>query len=149
MMAVSQALLEKFESAVQEILKAFEIEQPPVPIELMLQRPREGLWEKANLSEISVSFLNMRDPYAPRMSAVRLLVRNIARSEWGAERGLSDIIEEGEQINAFARAIIMPKQFIDSVDKSAIAEDILSIKFEVPERDVLDRLNDLGYEVSS
>jgi predicted transcriptional regulator len=78
------------------------------------------------------------------MSAVRLLARNIARSEWGKARGLGSILTDNNQINMFARAIIIPKRFLDESQSSGFNPQTLSDRFEVPEEDTLLRLQDLN-----
>ncbi|NJL93678.1 MAG: hypothetical protein HC915_08070 [Anaerolineae bacterium] len=136
-------LLQTIESAVEAMLAAFDVDRPPVPVELMLQRPREGLWPEIDLAEMSATFLHLHDRYAPRMSVVRLLARNVARSPWGYAHGLASLADDSEQVNAFARAIILPQRFLDAPTPADLAA--LSDRFEVPENDVLMRLDDLGY----
>jgi hypothetical protein len=132
------------EQVVEEILEAYDVDRPPIPVELMLQRPREGTWAEIDLTEMSVSFLSLADRYAPRMSAVRLLARNIARSEWGKSRGLGNILMDNNQINMFARAIIMPKRFLTETPTTGFDPHTLSTRFEVPEEDALLRSQDLN-----
>lgn len=140
-------LLEIIEQAVDEMLVAFDVDRPPIPVELMLQRPREGLWTEVDLSEMSATFLNLYDRYSPRMSVVRLLARHIARSEWGEQHGLSVMLQESSRIYMLARAIIMPRRFLQQLDSAAMSVNAISNRFEVPEEDVQLRLKDLGYNV--
>jgi len=143
-MSKNAELLALIDRAVDEILLEFDVDKPPVPVELMLQRPRADTWSEIDLTEMSVTFLNMFDRFAPRMSAVRLLARNIARSDWGKERGLEVLLREGEWINLFARAIIIPRSLLEVVDESQHQREIVSLRFEVPEEDAEARLRDLG-----
>jgi hypothetical protein len=141
-MSESDELADLIEHTVDELLNIYDIDRPPVPVELMLQRPREGMWKEIDLSEMSASFLNLFDRYAPRMSAVRFLARTVARSEWGKDRGLDGLLTNPDALRRLARAIIMPKAFLEDdqvADKTAI-----SLRFEVPEEDAEERLNDLG-----
>lgn len=140
-----QEFFEVIEKAIDEILAVFDVDRPPVPVELMLQRPREGMWPEIDLSEMSATFLNLHDRYAPRMSAVRLLARNIARSEWGRQRGLGSVLDDPTRINIFARALIIPKQLLDKIDFDLRDKSAISLRFEVPEGDAQQRLEDLGY----
>lgn len=139
-------VLEIIEKAVEDMLDAFDVDRPPVPVELMLQRPREGLWPEIDLSEMSATFLNLHDRYAPRMSVVRLLARNVARSPWGQERGLNQVLQEIALINMLARAIIIPRRFLEPLEPDALTPTAISIRFEAPEEDVQQRLVDLNYE---
>jgi hypothetical protein len=137
--------LNLIDPVVAELLSAFDVDRPPVPVELMLQRPREGMWPEIDLSEMSATFLNLFDRYAPRMSAVRLLSRNVARSQWGRERDLGQMLEDGELLNLLSRAIIMPRHLLEVMDLELRDPEIISLKFEVPLEDARLRLVDLGY----
>lgn len=140
-----QHLLQIVEPAVDEILIAFDVDRPPVPVELMLQRPRDGMWPEIDLSEMSVTFLSLHDRYAPRMSAVRLLARNISRSEWGQSRGLGAVGQDSHALNVLARALLVPKSLLDGFDKEVHEKTAISFRFELPEDDAQARLEDLGY----
>ncbi len=140
---MSQPIHERIEHAVEEILVAFDVDHPPVPVELMLRTPPDGMWDGFDLTELSASFLSLSDRFAPRMSVVRLLARNIARSDWGKQRELHNIPSDGDLIRYFARAIVMPKRMLGTIEKPTPA--LLSSRFEVPEQDAKARLKDLGY----
>jgi len=144
---IKAMLDEVIDPVVNEVLSIFDVTRAPVPVELMLQRPREETWPPVDIAEMSVSFLNLHDRYAPRMSAVRLLARNIARCEWGQQRGLKILFEDFEYINLFARAIIMPRKLLDLVSDDDFDRMTLSTRFEMPEEDAQARLADLGYDV--
>jgi hypothetical protein len=143
-MPESNELLMTMDNVVEEILQAYDVDRPPIPVELMLQRPRADTWAEIDLTEMSVSFLSLADRYAPRMSAVRLLARNIIRSEWGKERGLGSFATESNLINMFARAIIMPRRLLEPMEKEALNPTTISLRFEVPEEDAQERLKDLN-----
>ena len=141
-MSDTDELTDLIERTADELLTVYDIDRPPVPVELMLQRPREGMWKEIDLSEMSASFLNLFDRYAPRMSAVRFLARTVARSEWGRSRGLEPLLTNPDALRRLARAIIIPRALLESdqlADKTAI-----SLRFEVPEEDAEARLTDLG-----
>lgn len=133
------------ENAVEQLMADFEIDRPPVPIELMLQRPKPGMWKEVNLNELSTSFISIRERYSPRMSVSRLLAKIICRSEWGIKAGLEQIEKSEEDIRALARAIIMPKAMLDELPTTSRAPMIIGMRFEVPEEDARMRLIDLGY----
>lgn len=136
--------LDLFEAAVSDLLQAFDVERPPVPIELMLKRPKPGMWQEVNLSELSLSFISVKHLYSPRMSVARLLARHICRSEWGAQRQLSVFATSDEDIRMLARAIIIPSSMLAEVSFSSRTAISLSNRFEVPEEDANQRLIDLG-----
>jgi hypothetical protein len=137
--------LELIEAAVNDLLKAFDVTTPPVPAEIMLQRPKAGMWKEVNLSELSIAFINVRQRFSPRMSIARLLVRYICRSEWGQQRGLAVVLENEETLRAFARALLLPRSMLRSSVTTSRDPAVLSIRFEIPEDDVALRLVDLGY----
>lgn len=136
--------LETIERAVVELLIAFDVERPPIPIEIMLQRPRSGMWHEVNLSDLSISFIKLESPFSPRMAIARLLVRNACRSDWGIVRGLEGYGEDDSLVRAFARALVMPRAMIEAVSESGRTPQAISQRFEVPESDAVQRLNELG-----
>jgi len=136
------------ETAVGDLLKAFDVSGPPVPVEIMLQRPKAGMWKEINLAELSTTFINIKQRYSPRMSVGRLLARNICRSEWGITRNVNTIASTDETLRAFARAILMPKYMLDRLPPASRTPIAISMRFEVPEEDARLRLLDLGYPVN-
>src|ERR1700694_614062 len=56
------------EAATNDLIIAFDVTAPPVPVEIMLQRPKAGMWKEVNLSELSAAFINVKHRYSPRMS---------------------------------------------------------------------------------
>ncbi len=138
---VDQPQLEKITNTLIEI---YDIQGPPVPIESMLQRPLDEMWEELDISKLSSSFINVSDFYAPRMSLARLLARHIAGSDWGKERGLDAVGRDEEKVRAFARMLMMPSSLVTVLSASARTPEWLSIHFEVPADDALMRLQELG-----
>ena len=136
---------EAIESAVRDLVVAFDVSNPPVPVELMLQRPKAGMWKEINLSELSTSFINVKQRYSPRMSVGRLLARSICRSEWGDRHQLKSYAENDDSIRALARAILIPKEMLDLIPPASRSTMAVSMRFEVPEDDARQRLLDLGY----
>ncbi|PJF35716.1 MAG: hypothetical protein CUN49_09120 [Candidatus Thermofonsia Clade 1 bacterium] len=133
-----------FERAVADLLDAFDVERPPVPLELMLQRPRPSMWREVNLSELSLSFISIDQPFSPRMSIARLLARHMCRCAWGAERGLAPYAENDEALRALARAVVMPRSMLEELPAVQRTTLNLSARFEMPEKDVILRLSELG-----
>ncbi len=139
---------EAIEQAVSDLMAAFDVTNPPVPVEIMLQRPKAGMWKEVNLSELSTAFINIKQRYSPRMSVSRLLVRMICRCEWGAQRKLADLVKDEETMRAFARAIMMPHRMLDALPIASRTPITISMRFEVPEDDARLRLEELGYLIS-
>lgn len=140
--------LETFEAAVSDLMTAFDVVRPPVPVELMLQRPRPGMWNEVNLSELSMSFINVMQRHSPRMSVARLLARHVCRSVWGEQHGLHQFADSEDDVRALARAIVMPRAMIAELPPAVCNPLDISSQFEVPEEDARLRLNELGYAVA-
>jgi hypothetical protein len=134
-------LITQMETTVNDLLNAFDVTTPPVPVELMLQRPKAGMWKEVNLTEMTGQFIDLRR-HKPRTSVARLLARYILRSEWGNVRGIGGWQGQEEITKAFARAILMPRDLLLAQSVREVAS--LSVKFEMHEEDVQLRLADLG-----
>lgn len=126
-----------------EICETFDVYAPPVPIELMLQKPPEGMWAEVDVSQLSGSFLNIKERYSPRMSLSRLLVRHIAASDWGKDRNLDRLLGDSDGIGAFARMLLMPEDMVNGLTSGARNPKTMSMHFEVPEEDARLRLLEL------
>lgn len=133
------------ETAINELMTAFDVTEPPIPIELMLQRPKAGMWKEVNLSELSTAFINVKQRYSPRMSVARLLARLACRSEWGDRHNLGTVGSTDEGLRALARAVLMPRSMLDQLAPASRTPITVSMRFEVPEDDARQRLIDLGY----
>lgn len=143
--------LSQLEAIATELIKTFDIATPPVPIEIMLQRPKPDMWEEVDITELSVGFLKGGGHFSPRMSLARLLARHIAQSEWGETRGLREILKQDkneELLKAFARMLIMPAPMVKALSPGARTPVTMSIHFEVPEDDVRLRLQELTNQLS-
>jgi hypothetical protein len=134
---------EDMETVAQEIVDTFEVFAPPVPIEIMLQHPRNQMWDEVDPTQLSGSFLSIKDRYSPRMSLTRLLVRHIATSVWGQKRNLHSLLADSNEILTFARMVIMPRDMINGLTLSQRNPDYVSSYFEVPRDDAEMRLSDL------
>jgi hypothetical protein len=136
--------LKLLEKITNELMEEFEIYAPPVPIETMLQKPNEGMWDEVDINQLSGSFLSIKDPFSPRASLARMLVRHVAGSDWGRERNLIEILRKDEElIHAFARMIIMPAEMVLGLRSGERNPTIIKMKFEVPEDDARQRLLEL------
>lgn len=142
---MAQVHMELMERATADLIAAFDVTTPPVPAEIMLQRPKAGMWQQVNLSELSAAFINVRERYSPRMSIARLLVRYICRSAWGGKYQLAQFQKNEEAIRTFARVLLMPHAMIATLNAGARNSITIGNRFEVPEEDAQLRLIELGY----
>jgi hypothetical protein len=134
---------QSLELITKEICEIFDVYAPPIPIEIMLQKPPAAMWEELDVSQLTSSFLSIRDRYSPRMSLARLLVRHIAASEWGEAHGLKDILGDTETLNSFARMLLMPQEMVLGITVSLQNPQAMSLHFEVPEDEARTRLLEL------
>jgi hypothetical protein len=133
----------QLEAIANEVMEAFEVYAPPVPIEVMLQQPPPGMWDVVDVTQLSGSFLSIKDKFSPRMSLARLLTRHVAASEWGRARGLFTTLQEGDNLQRFARMLIMPSEMMMGLTSSQRSASFVSNHFEVPEEDASQRLIEL------
>ena len=133
----------QLESITNELINFYGIQDPPVPIESMLQRPIDDMWEELDISKLSSSFINVNDYYSPRMSLARLLARHVAESQWGQERGLGEIADNEEKLRSFARMLMMPAILVKALSAQARNPEWISVHFEVPVDDAEMRLHEL------
>jgi hypothetical protein len=134
---------QQLEIITNDLINVYGIQDPPVPIESMLQRPLDDMWEELDISKLSSSFINVNDYYSPRMSLARLLARHVVESSWGQERGLEEIAENEEKMRAFARMLMMPSVLVKALSASARNPEWISVHFEVPVDDAEMRLHEL------
>jgi len=137
----------KLEMVVIELMRLYEIRQPPIPIEAMLQNPRVNMWDEVDVHQLSSGFFRTDDKFAPRMSVARLLAKHIIWSDWGKERQLDELLENDELLNMFTRILVMPSPMVFMLTPSSRVAYTFSIHFEVPESEVILRMRELGYPV--
>lgn len=133
----------QLEAISQEICDVFDIYAPPVPIELMLRQPKENMWQEVDVTQLSGSFLSIKERFSPRMSLARLLVRHIATSDWGKERDIHIVLDDEDLLNSFARMLLMPSEMVEGLTNSMRNPKTMSNHFEVPESEAQERLLDL------
>lgn len=134
----------KLERIASELIQTFDITAPPIPVESMLQNPKENMWKSVDISQLSGTFLSIRDFYSPRMSVARMLARHIADSEWGKERDLFQLLYTDENnIKVFARMLVMPMEMVAELNSASRNPTTMSLYFEVPEDDARLRLQEL------
>lgn len=135
--------LKALEAVAVEFAQLHEIATPPIPIETILQNPGEAMWEGVDITQLSGSFLSLRDQYSPRMSLARMLARHLVGSDWGAERKLPELVGSDEDtLRAFARMLIMPESMLGDLTGSERNPTTIGIQFEVPEEDARLRLEE-------
>lgn len=135
--------LEQLEAIATELISEFEVTAAPVPIETILQNPKDGMWEQVDITQLSGSFLSLKDRYSPRMSIARLLAKHLTTCPWGQERGLFELLQQADNLNSFARMLVMPRNLVEQVNTAARTPTTMSLQFEVPVDDVRLRLDEI------
>ncbi|MBC7870031.1 MAG: hypothetical protein H7Y09_04270 [Chitinophagaceae bacterium] len=135
--------LKQLEAIAQELINLYEITAPPIPVETMLQRPIDNMWQAVDLNQMSGSFLSVRDLYSPRMSIARLLARHVVGSSWGQARNVSQLLNNDEDmLRVFTRMLVMPTEMMEALSSGARHNIAISMLFEVPEEDARLRLQE-------
>lgn len=141
---MSAEILSQLDLIATELIEFFEVAAPPVPIESMLRRPKDALWDEVDINQLSGSFLSIRDHFSPRMSLARLLARHVASSQWGRERGLMRLITTEDALRAFSRMLVMPHNMVLALSDGARNPMTMSMHFEVPEDEARQRLQEIS-----
>lgn len=130
------------ESIADELIAAFDVATPPVPIDTMMMTPRPGMWPKIDLSQLTLSFTSRGDRFAPRISIARLVVRQLVYTEWGKAHRLPELVgDDPTAIAEFGRIILMPQSLIDKMPPREQNPIGVAMSFMVPEDDAELRLN--------
>ena len=135
---------QKLEQVVRELIELYGVSAPPIPIERMLQHPHPDMWNEVDMDDFSSSFINVKTPFSPRISLARFLARQIAKSDWGVQRGLEGLDGDEESIHRFARIIAMPVDLVMELNAESRTPQLISLHFEVPEEDARLRLQDIA-----
>ncbi|MCU0476828.1 MAG: hypothetical protein MUC99_12095 [Anaerolineae bacterium] len=137
----STETLSRLEQIADEFTAAFGFTAPPIQIDETLNRPHPGMWEKVDLSQLTLSFSVRGDRYAPRVSFSKLVVRQLIPTPWGVERGLPELIgQDANLLLAFARMLLVPRALLNGLPKSRWNPVEVAGDFHVPEDDAEARL---------
>lgn len=137
---MNDALYTQLDEIVDNLMDVFEIHTPPVPIETMLNSPRNAMWKEVNVAQLTGSFLTFTDQYSPRMSMARLLARHVINCDWGKEQNLPAMVDDDATLRVFARMLIMPAGMLKVTSRASRTPSTISMQFEVPEEDAHKRL---------
>lgn len=134
--------LAKLEHIAEEFIDAFGVTQPPVAVDEILNKPMEGMWDKVDLSQLTLSFSVRGDRYAPRVSFAKLIVRQLASSPWGVERGLPDLIgQDSKRVLALALMLLVPRSLLNQIPRTRWNPVEVANDFLIPEDDAETRLD--------
>ena len=139
-MSLSESALD---AVIAELLDAYAVRRAPVPIEAILQQPHPEMWEQVDLAELSGTFYALNDPFGPRLALARLLIRLLAGSSWGAQRGLAELDGNPAAVYRAARSLLMPRAMVVEMPAAALNPATVSTLFQVPQSEAEQRLIEL------
>ncbi len=130
------------------LLQHYDVAEPPVPVEQMLQEPPAGL-DGVDPSQISTIVEHGLYSYEPRLAMARLLYRVIARSMTAKETLGVDVSLSVSyaDVKSFARYLLMPALWIRRLAELDLSVDEMSAYLQVPSYAVVTRLAELGLPV--
>ena len=145
--SIPDEVRQQIDLLVQSLLDRYDVKEPPVPIEKMVNEPELGLWD-ADPTELSSTIGHGLYRFEPRMAQARLLYRAICDSESAHDQGLNvPWPPSRHEIKYFSRSLLMPEKWMRAVPDSKRVPDSLSVLFRVPSFDVVTRLAELGLPV--
>lgn len=136
------------ESVAHQLLSAYGIQTPPVPLEAILQHPLPDMCHRIDLAVLPDTFFAQDDPYRPRQALAHLLVCLLADSEWGSQHGLAGVASSADKVNQLARAILMPRDWLSQLPPAALEPGVLGALYQVPVAEAIIRLQELDVFVS-
>jgi len=132
----------------QALLRHYEVIDPPVPVEQMLQEPPPGL-SRVDPSRISFILEHGLYCYEPRLSMARLLCREIVRNR-AVQQSLGVDVPSFSYVDLkfFARCLLMPTDWVRKMAKQELSVEQIGASLETPAHAVVTRLAELGLPVS-
>lgn len=131
----------QLEHAADQFITDYGITAPPIPVDDLLNKPLPGMWEKVDLSQLTLSFSVRGDRYAPRVSIAKLLVRQLINSPWGVQYQLPTLIgQDNDKILTFTRMLLMPRVLLNTLPQARLHPVEVASDFLVPEDDAEARL---------
>ena len=141
--ALSGARRAEFEAAALDILRLHGVEEPPIPIEEILRRPADHLWQP-DLVDLSLHSFDTHERYAARPTIARTVARYVGASHWARRRGL---VDEGgltpDEVRYLGRALLMPGAWMSALQPSERTPATVRVRFHVPRPDAAERLAEL------
>ena len=119
------------------------VEQPPVPIEEILRSPAAEMWQP-DLVDLSHQSFDATERYSVRPTIARVIARYVGGTRWARERGIArDAGFTADEARYFARALLMPKEWIGALPASERTPTSVRLRFHVPIADAAGRLAEL------
>ena len=134
----------ELDAAALDLLQLHNVTQPPVVIEDILRRPAADLW-RPDLVDLSLQSFESHERYAARPTIARLVARYAGNSLWARQRGLAaDSGLTPDEVRYFARALLMPKDWMIALQPNERSPASVRLRFHVPREDAAQRLAELN-----
>jgi len=131
----------QLEQVADAFIADYGITDAPIPVDDLLNRPLPGMWEKVDLSQLTLSFSVRGDRNAPRVSIAKLLVRQLINSPWGVQHDLPNLIGQDTAVMlAFTRMLLIPRVLLEKMPHNRWHPVEIASDFLVPEDDAESRL---------
>ncbi len=132
------------ERTVNELMALYHVEQPPVPLEAILQQPQAGMWTRIDLSVIAGPLAEAREIYTTRLALGQLLAHLICTCPWGSQRELDPLAQDEAALRKLTRSLLMPRDLLYRMPASTLKPSAMKALFEVPQLEARQRLVEVG-----
>ena len=124
------------------------VEQPPVPIEEIMRNPVAEMWQP-DLVDLSHQSFDAAERYSVRPTIARVVARYAGGTPWAREQGIvGDTGFTADEARYFARALLMPREWIGALPASERTPASVRLRFHVPMADAAGRLAELEVQPS-
>ena len=131
----------------ESILTYYQVDEPPVPIERMLQAPPQGM-SPIDTTQISFTIGHGLYKYEPRLAMGRLLCREIARNldvQHTVNVNITSLAYT--DLRFFARTLLMPLSWLEAITRKRTTLEEISQTLQVPLYAVVTRLAELDLPI--
>ncbi len=136
---------ERLEVLARQILNTYKLNEPPVPIETILQHPPRELLPAIDITDLSLVFGMGEHRYEYRVAIARLLYRELCRQK-NEDGGTLPYTNEAAQY--FAAVLLTPTEWVLKYTRRPLVNlQQISEAFQVPEYLMASRLAQLGKRV--
>lgn len=138
--------LQRLDVLAQKILKHYNLSQPPVPIETILQHPPQELLPAVDITDLSLVFGIGEHRYEYRVAIARLLYRELCRHQ--REINGEPLPYTNDAARYFAAALLIPADWVlKYIRRPMVNLQQVSEAFQVPEYMMASRLAQMGKRI--
>lgn len=143
--APTSAEIQRLDALAQKILDTYNLNQPPVPIEMILQHPPKELLPAVDITDLSLVFGIGEHRYEYRVAIARLLYRELCRHKNELQETLPCT---NDAARYFAAALLIPAEWaLKYIRRPLVNLQQISETFQVPEYMMASRLAQMGKRI--